>query len=97
MLTVELGILFRLFAAPLGDSERPDVEYCLSLEELGFLLLRRRSKKATKKAIMQPPRKEPTIAPASVPEPIPLPEARSPVGRGVLEMPGVDERVAEVD
>jgi hypothetical protein len=96
VLTVESGTLLRLFWGPLGDSGRPDVEYSLSLEELGVLLRRRRSKKAIKKAMMQPPRKEPTIAPASVPVPNPAPEATagevgSLVERGVLEMPGVDE------
>lgn len=96
VLTVESGTLFRLFEGPLGDSERPDVEYSLSLEELGVLLRRRRSRKAIRKAIMHPPRKDPTIAPASVPVLNPLPEATAAeagplVGRGVLEMPGVDE------
>lgn len=97
VLTVESGILLRLFSGPPGDSERPDVEYSLSLEELGVLLRRRRSRKAIKKAMMQPPRKEPTIAPASVPVPNPPPEATAgevrplPIERGVLEMPGVDE------
>ena len=65
---------------------------------MGVLLRRRRSRKAIKKATIQPPRKEPTIAPASVPVLNLLPdcEAFLFVGRKVPEvLLNVEERDSE--
>lgn len=101
MLTGELGILLRVFAESSGDPRVSGVELFLFSEALDALFRWRKSSKAIKKAIIRPPRKEPTIEPARVPVLYLLPEAFfceswSFVGRTVPEgMPGVEERTAE--